>query len=182
MIDNKSSQGRTSAKGATTEVATTAVAATRKRSNEQSEKIQVQVESTSFSLRFPNKTTLEKIIEYINFESSNKYTLVLNYSTASKQQQPTGRLASKSPSARKSTLGRSSTSDMGAAGAVSRKSSERKKSQTKQSPLNAASAVDVVTDNNAAAAGGVIAGGSTNEILDQVLTKVRFISTCSDRC
>lgn len=138
-----------------------------------SEKIQVQVDSSNNNLKFPNKSTLEKIIEYINFDSSNKYTLILNYATVKQPQQPVnrsstqtgaggtgGRMASKSPAAKKSGP-RSSTSDMAGGGTATRKSSEKRKSSKPNTSLSDVNGVDVVT-----------AGGSTNEILDHVLTKV----------
>ncbi|CAF0706283.1 unnamed protein product [Brachionus calyciflorus] len=50
---------------------------TKKLSTEKSEKIQVTVDN--FTIKFPNKQTMDKIIEYINFETSNKFTLILNH-------------------------------------------------------------------------------------------------------
>ena len=44
---------------------------------ENSEKIQVVVEDST--IRFPSKTLLDKIVDYINFDSSNKYTLVFSH-------------------------------------------------------------------------------------------------------
>ena len=115
-------------------------------------------------VKFPNKAALEKIIEYINFESSNKYTLVLSYATTTKQQpqaQPQQQASrsshhgSKSPNPkdRKPSQPRLSGD---------RKSSEvRKKSSGKQlSPPNGLSTGDEIN------------GSNSNEILDQVLSKV----------
>lgn len=137
---------------------------TRKSSHDMSEKIQVQVDSTTNTLKFGNKSALEKIVEYVNLDSSNKYTLVLTYagshskpqshqppaslgrSHAKEQQQHQAR--SKSPPSKKSaTSGHSSTN------VASRKFSERKKSIKHG---------DEIT-------------GTNNEILDNVLTKVVLV-------
>ena len=40
------------------------------------EKIQVILDNAS--MRFPSKSIVEKLIEYINFESTNKFTLIIN--------------------------------------------------------------------------------------------------------
>ena len=45
-----------------------------------SEKIQVIVDN--LTIKFPNKITMEKIVEYINFESSNKFTLIFTSTTS----------------------------------------------------------------------------------------------------
>ena len=44
--------------------------------NESTEKIQVILDNAS--MRFPSKSAVQKLIEYINFESSNKFTLIIN--------------------------------------------------------------------------------------------------------
>ncbi len=62
----------------------------RKLSIDKSEKIPISVENST--LRFPNRAALEKIIEYINFESGNRFTLVI---------------ASSNPTSRPGTRGRS---------------------------------------------------------------------------
>jgi hypothetical protein len=36
----------------------------------------------NLTLKFPNKLTMEKIVEYINFDSSNKFTLIFTSTTS----------------------------------------------------------------------------------------------------
>ena len=61
----------------------------------------------NYSIRFPNKNVLQKIIDYINFESTNKFTLILNnaYSTA-----PTSRPASFGKASRSNSILKSKSS------------------------------------------------------------------------
>jgi hypothetical protein len=65
----------------------------RRLSQAETEKIQIAIENGM--MRFPNKSIMEKIIEYINFESSHKYTLVVSSSNANSR--PVTRGKSHSP-------------------------------------------------------------------------------------
>lgn len=46
------------------------------KSDEDTEKIQVILDNAS--IRFPNKSIVKKLIDYINFESTNKFNLIIN--------------------------------------------------------------------------------------------------------
>jgi hypothetical protein len=65
----------------------------RRLSQAETEKIQIAIENAM--MRFPSKSIMEKIIEYINFESSHKYTLVVSSSNANSR--PVTRGKSHSP-------------------------------------------------------------------------------------
>lgn len=112
------------------------------------------------TLKFNSKTALEKIIEYINFESSNKYTLVLNYtgtntSSLSRSNTRDKIAGSKSPSTRKRSI-------VGQTPAIGKNVStpERKKS-SKQT-----------VDSLSSTGGDVNTKPAETELIDQVLTKV----------
>lgn len=114
-------------------------------------------------VKFPNKAALEKIIEYINFESSNKYTLVLSYATTTKQQPQPQQQASRS-----SHHGSKSPNPKDRKPSQPRLSGDRKSSETRKK----SSGKQQLSPPNGLSTGDEINGSNSSEILDQVLSKV----------
>jgi hypothetical protein len=119
----------------------------------------------NLTLKFSSKTALEKIIDYINFDSSNKYTLVLdktnNQSAAttlsrSNTREKLAESKTATSSRKRGSVSSGSHANAQAKGSVS---SERKKSL--KAGTDSASNIDSANKNL-----------NENELLDHVLTKV----------
>lgn len=110
---------------------------------------------------------MEKIIDYINFESSNKYTLILNYAGSSKSMSRSNtrdkmsNSKSRSPSNRKRSSAKSENLSNTNSGKKTNTSSPERKKSSKHSGDNIDQVAADSSPNN-----------NNNEILDQVLTKV----------
>ena len=74
----------------------------RRLSQAETEKIQIAIENAM--MRFPSKSIMEKIIEYVNFEASHKYTLVVSTSGASSRPVTRGKSHSPVGGARKQSV------------------------------------------------------------------------------
>ena len=116
-------------------------------------------------VKFPNKAALEKIIEYINFESSNKYTLVLSYATTTKQQP---QAQAQQQASRSSHHGSKSPNPKDRKPSQPRLSGDRKSSETRKK----SSGKQQLSPPNGLSTGDEINGSNSNEILDQLLSKV----------
>ena len=110
---------------------------------EKSEKIPISIEN--HTIKFPNRSLIDKIIEYINFETSNKYTLVVSGSNSNSR--PGTRGKSHSPVHRKSI------------------SSNHERAGSSKRDRNSDLAKNAITDLDASLNGA-------DSSIDQVLTKV----------
>lgn len=150
-------------------------------STEKSEKVPVTVDN--FTIKFPNKHVMDKIIEYINFETSNKYTLILNHApivnSRPNTREKSSLKSSSSPNRKHSVPKNGSNKDtQGNPNSKTINPSERKSAkqqQQQQTSYNNTASLETTLDLNKSQNlnDSLMTDNPNNsEIIDQVLTKV----------
>jgi len=160
---------------------------------EKSEKIQVILDN--LTLKFPNKHILDKLVEYINFESSNKFTLIFNHNNTANNSRPNtrGTNRSDSPTVRKvsgakamNTNNQASQSSNGSNNKHSANNNANKKrekksatnesarSRSNENKSNKSSIANEQSENFNESFMNETLNSNNNEMIEEVLNKVSF--------
>lgn len=136
------------------------------------------------TIKFPNKHVLDKIVEYINFDSSNRYTLVFsNYANISRPgTRGSHRSASSSHKSSASMNKLSKLSNPKLHDGVQDDANSLVARQINPSERRSAKSSFQLADNSATEFNESLLGtnaNNTTEIIDQVLTKVPILRSSS---
>ncbi len=157
---------------------------------EKSEKIQVILDN--LTLKFPSKHILDKLVEYINFESSNKFTLIFNHNNTNSRPNTRGTNRSDSPTVRKvsgskavNTNNQTSQQSSNSSNKNSESSANKKKdkksatnesvrSKSNENKSSKSSIANDHIDNLNESLMNDTLNSNNNEMIEEVLNKVSF--------